>query len=355
MNLRYVAFFVFGLSFLVVLIESAFCQELNYLKKLSQDETAWERIQKLHALPPKIYMNVQCYHYEAYKTSGVNMEPITHFERVVTFTESEEFLYGSWVDVSERDTLSACTAAVARVKIDPGVLFGGQETFDDYKRLATEMIERNRHQDRNTDFALWIEIPGVEEEILGFVDLRVRPFWMRPLFFWIATLLWMTWPYRWLFRAKTGTMHCTLKKKIYKSATLPIGVEILHSAIVDLLVVDGSWTVNLGDRGRCAIPLSETSYPALAPYLPADGPSIPSYAAGIQDAASPLSYGPNGAVPVMGTNDPALNTAKYPQLTPINAAGIGYRNADPYQAEPGSDFSLPSYSETVGYSPTVSD
>lgn len=48
---------------------------------------------------------------------------------------------------------------------------------------------------------------------------------MRPLFFWIATLLQMTWPYRWLFRAKTAQKHLVLRKMVYKSATPPRDVD----------------------------------------------------------------------------------------------------------------------------------
>ncbi len=42
---------------------------------------------------------------------------------------------------------------------------------------------------------------------------------MRPRFFWIATFLHMSWPYRWLFKAKTAKIHYALKKKVYKNTT----------------------------------------------------------------------------------------------------------------------------------------
>ena len=53
-----------------------------------------------------------------------------------------------------------------------------------------------------------------------------------------AILLWITWPYRWLFIAKTGKIHYTLKKKIYKSATSTN--EIADSAIAELVVLNTS-------------------------------------------------------------------------------------------------------------------
>ena len=77
----------------------------------------------------------------------------------------------------------------------------------------------------------------MKERFLGFVDLGVKPFWMRPLFFWIATLLQLTWPYRFLFRAKTGEIHYTVKKTIYKSAAVPNEEGPIDAAIADQVIV----------------------------------------------------------------------------------------------------------------------
>ena len=231
---RYIVPCILGICFVGVLIESGFSHELEYLKNFSQDGTAWECIQNLHLIPLKIYMTVKCYHLEC---DG----EYVYYHKIETFKEKEEFSYGSWIDVSETEpqAVHSLKAAVVQIKINPAILFGDQETFEEYKRLATAMINRNLHRDKYIDFSLRIEIPDMKKRFLGYVDLRVRPFWMRPLFFWIATLLWMAWPYRWLFRAKTGKIHYTLKKKIYKSAT-PTTTEIADSAIAGLVVVNTS-------------------------------------------------------------------------------------------------------------------
>ncbi len=52
------------------------------------------------------------------------------------------------------------------------------------------------------------------------------------VYFWIATLLQMTWPYRWLFRAKTAKEYYVLKKKMYKSSTPPREVDLLDPIAV---------------------------------------------------------------------------------------------------------------------------
>jgi len=276
-SLRYFAFAVLGISYLFVVIESGFSQDLSYLNNFSQDETAWQYIQSLQRIPPKFHMFVQCYHNEtrtrdvSYTDSHGNRQTRTeqYTERVTTFAEDAYFLYGSWTDVSE-DTVAACEAAIARVKVDPTILFGDRETFDNYKTTSAAMVERNRHRDAFIDFLLRIEIPGMKDKFLGYVNLQERPFWMRPLFFWIATLLQLTWPYRWLFRAKTGKIHYTLKKKIYSSAIPPIEGDLppMEFNAADLMVTTNtSWTASSSVHPAQAIPLMGMSNNSLLePY-----------------------------------------------------------------------------------------
>ena len=160
-----------------------------------RDETAWGYIQKMHQLEPRIDMVVECYH------------PTRDHSKVLTFVDRKTFSFGSWVDVSEREIPTVSTVWLTRVRIDPYVLFGDQETADSYERQRAAMISRNRFRDLFTDFSARREIPGLTKRFSAYVDLRVKPWWIRPLFFWLATLLQMTWPYRWLFRAKTGKSH----------------------------------------------------------------------------------------------------------------------------------------------------
>ena len=150
----------------------------------------------------------------------------TYTEKVTTFIDQDEFSFGSWVDVSKREMPPIGHSSLTRLKIDPCILFGDQETADDYASQVAAMIERNRHRDVHTDYSAKRQIPGLKKRISTYVDLNVRPWWIRTGYFWLATVLMMTWPYRWLFRAKTGKTYYILKKKMYKSTTPPTEVDI---------------------------------------------------------------------------------------------------------------------------------
>ena len=96
---------------------------------------------------------------------------------------------------------------------------------------------------------------------------------MRPLYFWIATLLQLIWPYRFLFKAYTGKIHYTLKKKIYKMFTYLNEESTTDAPIANLAIDSGYWTIVSSNLGRYALPLSQTSYPVFAPYPPMPGTS----------------------------------------------------------------------------------
>ncbi|XP_078380998.1 transmembrane protein 151B-like [Oculina patagonica] len=360
--LRIIAIVMLGLSTVIVLIESCFSHELEYLKNIMENETALGYIQRMQEVPPRINMVVECYHYETrtrvvhYTDSNGNRQSRTetYTETVVTFVDQDEFSFGSWVDVSKREMPALSTVALTRVKIDSSILFGDQETADDYERQVAEMVERNRHRDVFTAFAASKEIPGLKKRISAYVDLRVKPFWIRPLFFWIATLLQMTWPYRWLFRANTAKNYYTFKKKIFKSTTSPMEVDVMDaiavlagsaSSVVNFSGSDNTCpgypmsVMNNPETGNSAFQNGSTPYPPVNPYFEQgdlahyistpNPPQNPE--GGLLDSPYPTVAQPNVSLPSYAAqmNNPAPDSsAAYPPLNPYAGAAF-----PPYSAE----------------------
>ena len=118
------------LSSVYIFIESIFSHELDYLRNIMKDETAWGYIQKMHQVAPRIGMVVECYHFEMrtrdvyYKDANGNPQfrTETYTEKVVTFEDHDEFSFGSWVDISKRKMPALSSVSLTRVRIDPYVL-----------------------------------------------------------------------------------------------------------------------------------------------------------------------------------------------------------------------------------------
>ena len=369
--LKIFGFVMLCLSSVYIFIESIFSHELDYLRKIMQDETAWGYIQNMHQVAPRISMIVECYHFEMrtrdvyYTDANGNRQSRTetYTEKVVTFKDHDEFSFGSWVDVSKRQMPALSTVSLTRVRIDPYVLFGDQETADDYERQATAMIERNRHRDAFTDFSASREIPGLKKRISAYVDLRVKPWWIRPLFFWLATLLQMTWPYGWLFRAKTSKSYYAPKKMIYKSTTPPREVNLMDQ----IAMLAGDPTCNdsgVLENNQISYEMGEMLNPGLgnsayqndlAPYPPSNPAIGPSCPPAPEPSAPPESY-------VTGTPYPLLNApnaSASPVYIPYPAGGPTYPSQPlqgpaypPYFVRPQPDAPpLLPHEGAVGYTP----
>ena len=309
---------IFGIAMLwfssvYIFIESIFSRELDYLRNIMQEETAWGYIQKMHQVAPRIDMVVECYH------------PTGDHSKVVSFVDRKTFSFGSWVDVSEREMPTVSTVWLTRVRIDPYVLFGDQETVDSYERQTAAMISRNRFRDLFTDFSASREIPGLKKRISAYVDLRVKPWWIRPLFFWLATLLQMTWPYRWLFRAKTGKSHYALKKLIYKSTTPQREVDLMNpitmladggTSTTDSSVLENSQIsylmAEIVNKGRGS-PTSENGCPTRPPGDPSVCPPLP---VAPQQSASPATYDTGTSYPPPVNNRYPTGGVAYPTQSP---------------------------------------
>ena len=212
-----------AICYFVVIVESHYSLDLQYLKNILEDETVSEYIDRQRLLRPEISVSVESYHYEEVRDWE---ETVTKKE--ITFQKIEKFSYTAMVDDStySRDpALLACTAgstaAAGRVTIDHKVFLGDQPTQEEFIRLRNAMLPKvpPESRDKITDLVVQAEIPGAKRKTLCRVGSRSMPFWMRPCFFWIATFLMIGWPYRWLFRAKTDEIHLSLTKKVYKDAT----------------------------------------------------------------------------------------------------------------------------------------
>ena len=212
-----------AICYFVVIVESHYSLDLQYLKNILEDETVSEYIDRQRLLRPEISVSVESYHYEEVRDWE---ETVTKKE--ITFQKIEKFSYTAMVDDStySRDpALLACTAgstaAAVRVTIDHKVFLGDQPTQEEFIRLRNAMLPKvpPESRDKITDLVVQAEIPWEKRKILCCVGSRSMPFWMRPSFFWIATFLMIGWPYRWLFRAKTDEIHLSLTKKVYKDAT----------------------------------------------------------------------------------------------------------------------------------------
>ena len=230
------------INYLAVLYDALSSVELDYLKNFLQDETAAEYLDRMSLIRPEVSVTVKCFHYETVDTSE---DAGTMDVEMETFSQTREFSYDSSVHVSSGDPLLGCTEAAVRVSIGYDILLDDKETIDSFIQFAKDMLELGSFsKDEHTQLILRVKIPNnLKTRVMGCVGSRTRPFWMRPRFFYIATLLCMTWPYRWLLMVKTNKIHYTMIKHIYKIASQNEESDQFKSVQVKDKRRPGQWNV----------------------------------------------------------------------------------------------------------------
>ena len=77
-------------------------------------------------------------------------------------------------------------------------------------------------------------IPGLEQTITSYTDESCRSFWIGEPQFWVASVVALTWPYRWLFRLRTAHSSFVITKVLYSTKPIAKGtVRAYKESVVE--------------------------------------------------------------------------------------------------------------------------
>ena len=217
---------------IVVLIESLWCSsERKYIKNLSLLTSATERIESIRNTQPTVCMNAECYHFElrtrtVYYTDGngnTHSRLETYQEKVVTAFIVEPFLFTHWYDSSQSTLTDVRKVGVTKIKMELTVQFGDETTAQHFAENFDRFQDANRYRDVYVNFFVSKAVDGFEKRLAAYTDARNKPGWIGSVWYWLATIFCLGWPYRILFNRATGRTDYNVVKVIFTNApsTLP--------------------------------------------------------------------------------------------------------------------------------------
>ena len=205
----------------VFLIENGFSAERQYIKNLSLLTSATERIESIRNTQPTVHMNAECYHYElrtrtvTYTDANGNTQSRleTYQEKVVSAFIVEPFLFTHWFDSSDITLTDIRKVGITKIKMELTVHFGDQTTAQDFAEKFQRFQDEYRFRDVYVDFAVSTAVQGFEKRLT--VCVGNKPCWISSLWFWLATVLCLGWPYRIAFNRATGKTEYSVVKTIF--------------------------------------------------------------------------------------------------------------------------------------------
>ena len=211
------------LSYILVLIESFLSNEKEYVDEPIAHNDVIPYINSIIQTKPTISTYVECYHYETrtrtvyYTDSNGNSQSRveTYQEFVLTWSGSQEYQYTSWKDNSDVTEIPTFHATkMTRLKLKKDVDFDDDETRNDYDRSENEFIEANRHRDVLIHATKQIFITDLKERLMVYGRNKMKPWWMNKCCYWLAVVLFMTWPYRLLLKRASGKEEYKFVKRV---------------------------------------------------------------------------------------------------------------------------------------------
>jgi len=213
---------------------------LGYLWNLNAVEDVVAYIRRLQTTPPQLGFSCECYHMETrtryvtehyteyqheYDSSSKSSRSVpvtktrqkleTYQERVVTFSESERFVFARWEDISEKLTDTIYQYQATRVDFSFTVDAGDRATQKRYNTVKQNFIARNQERDSSFEFSEHCRIEDFHPKMLSIVDLKKK----SPLMHWscyvVFTLCGLSWPYRIWFDRKTVYGAFMFRKRVF--------------------------------------------------------------------------------------------------------------------------------------------
>eukprot|EP00056_Hartaetosiga_gracilis_P001057 m.41991 g.41991 ORF g.41991 m.41991 type:complete len:378 (-) comp10479_c0_seq1:687-1820(-) len=201
----------FGI-YLIYLIEACCSSTSGYVHNKLQDPNP--HVAAVLDTPPTIRFHIQCYHYETrtrtVRDSNGNTRTETYTERVNTHSASENFHILQWFDDSM--PFFVPNYEICQMKFFKNFKF----TTEALSRFECDKARFIRENDRDVHYSYSESrfIGGMKSHALTFHENATLPCSSNPTWFWIFTLLSLSWFVRTHLGSQTGEFKYTYSKVI---------------------------------------------------------------------------------------------------------------------------------------------
>ena len=133
----------------------------------------------------------------------------------------EEFRYSCWKNSPELKFPDFHRTGIIIVDVDLRIIFGDEETQDAFKRQYARFQEEHHRKKyhENCLFVVRSEIPArFLKHFYVVSDLNAKPWWFKSSWYRLASLLLLTWPYRYLLSRTASRKKYSLVKSVYHNS-----------------------------------------------------------------------------------------------------------------------------------------
>ena len=146
---------------------------------------------------------------------------------MVTAVIVEPFLFTHWFDSSQSTLTDVDNVRITKIKMELTVQFGDHATARHFARKFRGFKQQNRHRDEYVDFFVSTAVDGFKKRLAVYTDPGNKSWWISSVWFWLATVFCLGWPYRIMFNHFTSKTYYSVVKVIFNKISsipaIPIG------------------------------------------------------------------------------------------------------------------------------------
>ena len=197
-----------GIFYICDLFASSLSCEKKYMQSYFEGEAMNEYFHDILRQKPSIYVEIDCYHLVTTRNRNGNM----HTSPIITYTGSTQFFFKSWRDTSDCLKIPKPGSKTLLIKVEKELTFADDVSRFTFNQFKEDYIRENESRDTKIRDSIKLEIPGFKKRFMG--CYRKPPYWMSLPCFFLAHLLLLGWPYRWLLKRRTDKAEFKVKKEI---------------------------------------------------------------------------------------------------------------------------------------------
>lgn len=212
--------------YVTILLEANTCETHGALRRLDLSQSAENYIDAVRKAAPLVQWTVRAYHYEHEEDGPTSddkrqrcpagLHRLTTRGRhrmTVSFRQNCTFQFASWRDATVNMT-GVFLTPVIRMECSKVFIFKDDDSRRVYMQQYAKFRDDNRSRDELMEHTECLVVPGFLERLTLYRDDGQRLWWMTPSWFWLCTLMLLTWPYRWIFTRRSCSVYVIFVKEL---------------------------------------------------------------------------------------------------------------------------------------------
>ncbi|XP_045136667.1 transmembrane protein 151B-like [Portunus trituberculatus] len=221
-----------AMLYLVYLLECFHCPTRMQLTHTTPASHVEAMIEAMRAAQPVIWWKAMCYHYvrrcrhvTRYRNGDAYTSTQVFYERVNSHSVGTCFLFSNCgaKDISKK-LVNLSKYACTKIRISKGFAFANLEAANEFEEQRARFFQESERRDDYMEMREGLDLTNVvfREFVIARRDNRRPPWYVRHVVFWVASLLLLSWPLRFLIEYNTTYVHYQVTKLFGVNYTTPV-------------------------------------------------------------------------------------------------------------------------------------